>query len=152
MLSYKISRKGVALFMVLATILIVVVLANVVLTIISNHSRLTRHEVGRIQAYYAAQAGLVYTMEQIRNGTWPFSGAAERYYCFEDSGGTAQCVDAVIPDDTIDYDQAVTRSSAYKIQIEVCRDSGGPASCLPPPTTPSGTRRLNAKVDYTYIP
>lgn len=66
------NKKGIAIFMVLATILIVVVLANVVLAIISNQSRLTRHEVGRIQAYYAAQAGLVYALEMLRNGSWVY--------------------------------------------------------------------------------
>jgi len=60
--------------MVLATIMIVVVLANVILAIISNQSRITRHEVGRVQAYYAAQAGLVYAMEKLRNGTWTYTG------------------------------------------------------------------------------
>ena len=68
------NKKGVAIFMVLATIMIVVVLANVVLAIISNQSRITRHEVGRVQAYYAAQAGLVYAMEKLRNGSWTYVG------------------------------------------------------------------------------
>lgn len=67
--------------MVLATIMIVVVLANVILVIISNQSRLTRHEVGRVQAYYAAQAGIVYALEKLRlgsisgttNGGWTYT-------------------------------------------------------------------------------
>ncbi len=74
MSKYLHSKKGVAIFMVLATIMIVVVLANVILAIISNQSRITRHEVGRIQAYYAAQAGLVYAMEKLRNGSWTYTG------------------------------------------------------------------------------
>jgi len=74
MSKYLHSKKGVAIFMVLATIMIVVVLANVVLAIISNQSRITRHEVGRVQAYYAAQAGLVFALERLRNGSWTYSG------------------------------------------------------------------------------
>jgi Tfp pilus assembly protein PilX len=157
MISYKVSRKGVALFMVLATILIVVVLANVVLTIISNQARLTRHEVGRIQAYYGAQAGLIYTMEKIRTGTapaWPFSSASDRYYCFAISSGLGalgKCIDAAAPDpcpliDTIPYDEAVTRSGAYKVQVKVYANPNHP---LPPP---NGYITLDSKVDYTYTP
>ncbi len=143
-------RKGVAMFMVLATILIVVVLANVALTIVANQGRLTRHEVGRIQAYYAAQAGLEYTMMKIKVGDWPFSGAAERYYCFATvAAGAGQCITGVLTD-TIPYDEGVTAGGAYRIEVEVCRDAGGPASCTSAPATPAGTRRLNAKVDYTY--
>lgn len=143
-------RKGVAMFMVLATILIVVVLANVALTIVSNQGRLTRHEVGRIQAYYAAKAGLEYTMMKIKVGDWPFSGGAERYYCFATvPAGAGQCITGVL-NNTIPYDEGVTAKGAYRIEVEVCRDVGGVGSCGPPPTTPTGTIRLNAKVDYTY--
>jgi len=64
------NNKGVAMIMVLGTILVVVVLANVILAIILSQSRLTRHQIGRIQAYYAAMAGINYTLEQLRTGTW----------------------------------------------------------------------------------
>lgn len=150
MLKKRIDKNGVALFMVLATILIVVVLANVALTIVSNQGRLTRHEVGRIQAYYSAQAGLQYTMAKIRVGIWPSSGVAERYYCFATvPAGAGQCITGALTN-TIPYDEGVTSRGAYRIEVEVCRDSGGPASCTSGPATPAGTIRLNAKVDYTY--
>jgi Tfp pilus assembly protein PilX len=69
----KFDKKGVALFMVLATILIIIVLASIVLTIISSQSRLTHHKVSRIQAYYAALAGMNYAFDNLRKGTstWP---------------------------------------------------------------------------------
>lgn len=129
------------MFMVLATILIVVVLANVVLTILSSQGRLTRHEVGRIQAFYAAQAGLIYTMEEIRLGTW--TGSSVKYYCMAlTNGGIGQCIDVASPDATIPYDWQLTKSGAYKVQIKVYFDGTG--------NPPVNTIRLDSKVDYTY--
>lgn len=143
----RVGKKGIALFMVLATILIVVILSNIVLSIISSQSRLTHHEVNRIRAYYAAQAGLVYTMEKLRNGSWPSSGAFSRFYCMAHTmGGSGVCVDSgVTLNDTIPYDQMVTYNGTLKIQVEVYAD-GAPAA-NPPPT---GTVCLEAKTDYTY--
>lgn len=151
----KINKKGVAMFMVLATILVVVVLANVVLSIISNQSRLTRHEVSRVQAYYAAQAGLIYTMEKIRIGDWPFSGGTDRYYCMElVAGDSGQCIDvgSPSPDGFIPFDAGVTRAydpgtglkGSYKVQVRVYADGTGN------PVPPANTRCVEAKVDYTF--
>jgi len=68
--SAKISRKGVALFIVLGTIIIVLTFATVILSIIASQARLTHHQVSRIQAYYASMAGVNYATEMLRNGTW----------------------------------------------------------------------------------
>jgi Tfp pilus assembly protein PilX len=70
MLKLKSAKRGVALFIVLGTILIVVILANVVLSIILSHSRLTHHQISRIRAHYAGLAGMNYALEQLRTGTW----------------------------------------------------------------------------------
>ena len=59
--------------MVLGTLLVVVTLANVILTIISSQSRLTHHQVSRIQAYYAAMAGVNYAFERVRIGTYVYN-------------------------------------------------------------------------------
>jgi len=66
------GNKGIVLFMVLGTILVIVILANVILGIITNQSRITHHQVSRIQAFYAAQAGVNYAREMIRtnNPAW----------------------------------------------------------------------------------
>ena len=64
------DKRGIALFMVFGTILVVVILANVILNIMLSHSRLSHHQVGRIQAYYAAMAGTNYALEMLRTGTW----------------------------------------------------------------------------------
>jgi len=151
MSNYLPNKKGVAIFMVLATIMIVVVLANVVLAIISNQSRLTRHEVNRIQAYYSAQAALVYTLEKIRmTGGWPATGGSDRYYCSaQSSGGAGVCIDSVAPDDTIGYDRGLTRDGTFHIQVKVyANNTCNPAVAAPP----AGVTCLDAKVDYSYIP
>ena len=64
------AKKGIALFMVLGTLLVVTILAFIMLNIMLSHSRLTQHQVGRIQAYYAAQAGMNYALEMLRTGAW----------------------------------------------------------------------------------
>ncbi|MBU0503961.1 MAG: hypothetical protein ABH882_05855 [Candidatus Omnitrophota bacterium] len=65
-----VSQKGVALLLVLSSLLIVAILANIVLGFILNQARLTKHRVSRIQAYYAAQMGVVYAREKLRSGAW----------------------------------------------------------------------------------
>ena len=60
------KRKGAVLFIVLGTILIVMILANIILNIMLSQSRLTQHQVSRIQAYYASLAGMNYALEEIR--------------------------------------------------------------------------------------
>lgn len=74
----KSKEKGVVLFIVLATLMIVIVLANAMLNIMSSQSRLTHHQVSRIQAYYAAQAGMNLAIERLRTGTW---GSGEYSLC-----------------------------------------------------------------------
>lgn len=64
------NEKGVVLYLVLGILLVVVVLANVILAIISSQSRLTHHQVSRIQAYYATQAAMNLTFENLRTGVW----------------------------------------------------------------------------------
>ena len=62
------NKRGVVLFTVLAVIFIAVILTNVILALVSSHSRLTHHQVSRIQAFYAAQAGMNYALDQLRRG------------------------------------------------------------------------------------
>lgn len=70
---FCLNNKGVALYIVLTMLLVVVILANVILSLVLSHSRLTHHQVSRIQAYYAAQAGMNLAMEMLRTGdpNWP---------------------------------------------------------------------------------
>lgn len=68
----KSKQKGLAIFMVLSILLVVIVLANVILAIISSQARFTHHQVSRIQAYYATQAGINYAIEKLRKGDWKY--------------------------------------------------------------------------------
>ncbi|MEW6100672.1 MAG: hypothetical protein AB1481_00040 [Candidatus Omnitrophota bacterium] len=66
------NNKGIILFIVLATLLIMVLLANLILGLVSSQARLTHHQVSRIQAYYAARAGATLAIDMLRRGdaTW----------------------------------------------------------------------------------
>jgi hypothetical protein len=75
------GKRGMILFIVIGVVMVVVVLATVVLTIIANQSRLTHHMVSRVQAHYAAKAGIVYALEKLRlgrsNGGWAYISAVD---------------------------------------------------------------------------
>ncbi len=81
-------KKGIVLFLVLGTLLVVVSLAALMLSLILSHARLTYHQTSRIQAYYAAMAGINYGLEKLRTGTWVpgtiptgCSGSSTSYTC-----------------------------------------------------------------------
>jgi Tfp pilus assembly protein PilX len=64
------NKRGVVLFIVLGTLLVVTSLATVILSLILSHARLTYHQTSRVQAYYAALAGMNLARENLRTGTW----------------------------------------------------------------------------------
>jgi Tfp pilus assembly protein PilX len=125
------------MYMVLVTLLIVVVLANVVLTIMSSQSRLTHHQVSRIQAYYAALAGVNYAVEMLRSGSdttnWPMPAADASY-------SKTLCRSGCDINDT-DLPLSVAR-----VDITVAgKDVSG---CNPP--TSGIPACISATADYTY--
>jgi len=66
----KRSQSGVVMLVVLGAIMVVIILANIIMTLMSSQSRLTHHQVSRIQAYYAAMGAINYTYEQLRQRVW----------------------------------------------------------------------------------
>jgi len=70
MLNPWVNKRGIALFLVLTMFLTVVILANAILTLMLSQSRLTHHQVSRIQAYYASMAGINYAYDKLRSGSW----------------------------------------------------------------------------------
>ena len=76
------NKKGVALYFVLAVLLVVVILANIVLSFITSQSKLTSHQIKRVQAIYAAQAGVNYAIEQLRlnNTVWITDTVNPKYF------------------------------------------------------------------------
>lgn len=128
------NQKAVAMFMVLGTLLVVVILANVILNLILSQSRLTHHQVSRIQAYYAAQAGVNYAIEELRSGDWamPATGASyTRTLC------PAGC----------DITESDLPHSVSRVDIVIFERTA--PGCTPPTGVPVC---INVTATYTYTP
>ena len=136
----KTDRRGFALYLVLAVLLVVVILANVILNLITSQSKLTHHQVKRIQAYYAAQAGVQYALENLRvnNSAWmttPGGGSRDFYICRQ-SGGAAPCTAVVAPN--------ITDSDLPPV-IDFVKITVGE------PSVTTGDRQVTAKVNFTSV-
>ncbi|MGA2775457.1 MAG: hypothetical protein ABSE81_05290 [Candidatus Omnitrophota bacterium] len=68
----KAGNKGIVLFIVLMTVILVIILGNIILGLMFGQNRFTHHKVSRIQAYYAGLAGIRYADEMLRTNvsTW----------------------------------------------------------------------------------
>ncbi len=117
-------RKGVALYMTLFAILLVIILANIILRMMSSQSRLTHHQVSRIQADYAAMAGVNIALEMLRINKW-----SEGTYGLCKTGSTA--CDSYA-DKLFDNDLP---PNIQKVEITIGAEGSGP----------SGTREVTAK-------
>ncbi len=84
-LTGKRGERGVALFLVLGILLVVVALANVVLVVMLSETRFTYHKASRVRALYAARAGMVYALAQLSSGAW--SGPQD--YCIQPVAGSS---------------------------------------------------------------
>ena len=126
------NRKGMLLFIVLGVIIVVTTLSTVILRIILTQSRLTHHQVSRIQSQYAAKAGINYALDKLRrndDANWPNTG--EYTWIMRRSGSTPPVLDEPNLPGSID-----------RVEITVY-DSGSGTS---------GTRKISAKAIYTYVP
>jgi Tfp pilus assembly protein PilX len=137
-----INKKGIVLYMVLVSILAALVLASSILNIILSQSSFSHHEASRVQAYYAAVAGVNYAIERLRTGCWTGS-IPTRYICrsntspqvcsttFCDSCANTSCnpIDDNLP------------AIIQRVDISVSDASGNPPS-----------RTISAKAIYTYTP
>jgi len=128
----KRNRKGVLLFIVLGTIIVVATLSIVILRIVLNQSRFTHHQVSRIQSQYAARAGVNYALDKLRrndDANWPATGSYMR---------TMRRTGTTIPD----FDEPNLPGSIDRVEITVYAPGSGI----------SGTRKISAKATYTYTP
>ena len=125
------NRKGVILFIVLGTIIVVATLSTVILRIILSQTRLTHHQVSRIQAQYAAKAGINYALEMLRTNDpdWPSTGEYTRI--MRRSGSSSP-----------DFNEPSLPASIDNVEITV----------YSPGTGPSNTRKISAKATFTYTP
>ncbi|MDD5505627.1 MAG: hypothetical protein PHR73_02595 [Candidatus Omnitrophica bacterium] len=129
---FKSNRKGILLFIVLGAIMVVATLSTVILRIILTQSRLTHHQVSRIQAQYAAKAGVVYALNKLRNNddaNWPSTGEYTRI--MRKSGATSP-----------DFNEPNLPGSVDRVEITVYGSGSGV----------SGTRKLSARAIFTYTP
>lgn len=128
----KSGKRGVVLFIVLGMLLIVVALSGVILNIVSSQSRLTHHQVSRIRAYYAGQAGMNLVLENLRNGSWAYNS---RY--------AINCTSANCTSTVPVGNRLVDNDIPYEVIINVGpQGTGGP----------SGTTAINITTNYTYTP
>lgn len=140
MFKKRASKKGIALFMVLATLFMVIILGSIMVAIIASQNRLTHHQVSRIQAYYAAMAGVNYAFESLRTGVWPLPGAglfATHTLC---SGCT----------NPGDINEPDLPSSVQDVVIIIAGPGAPiPGGCNPPAGIPVC---INATATFTYSP
>lgn len=132
MLKALFSKKGALLLVVTVTIIIVIMLGNIIMNIMLSQGRLTTHQFSRIQAYYAAMAGINWAYMNLRNGNWaiPAAGACP---------ASVSLSDAAFP------------PSINSVTIQLAGlGAGSPCpACLPPAGIPVC---ISATVDYAYTP
>ena len=126
------NSKGIALILVLALIMAVIALAAIGVGRFSSQSRFTHHKFSRIQAQYAAKAGIIYAQEMLRLGTWiadPPLGVS-RFYCINDDGSMT-CADGNFNDADL---------LPYRVEIQVWPQANS--------GTLTGTAQIDARVIY----
>jgi hypothetical protein len=74
-------KKGAALYMVIASILIALVFSGIILNLVLSQGRFSLHSASRLQAYYAALAGANYASEMFRTGAWSTSSSQVHAMC-----------------------------------------------------------------------
>lgn len=134
------NNKGVAMLLVLGTVLVVVILANAIMGLIINQARLSQHQVGRIRAYYTTLGIMNYSLEMLRLGSggavggWvPNDTGADKFACMQVKG----CIDPITPDYWIPNDANIP----YRVQVRIYpRDNSGIAN----------TTQIDITTDYTY--
>ncbi len=121
MIKTRINKSGIALFIVLATILVILLLGEITLKFMASQNRFTHESVNRIQAYYAVKAGMNYALEMLRLGTWSFPA---------NCAAPAGCVIPTLPNE-------FPPSIVLPIKVIFCPPgnlcAGSPFQCLPPP-------------------
>lgn len=124
-------QKGTVLVLTLGVILVVVALSVIIISYLLSQSRLTKHQVDRTKARYAAQAGITYALEMLRtnqDGWVPTPGSSlKKKICPQQYNNPSDPCHVVDPD------------MPYNVTITI----GGTGGVY-------GTTPVNATVDYTY--
>jgi len=119
------NKKGIILVLVLGVILVVVIVSMVIISVMLSQTRLTKHQVDRTKAKYAAQAGINYALEMLRIG--PAAGGWDynhNYTLCNNTSAGCSLNNSDLP---------------YKVNITI----GSATGC-------NGLACVNATVNYTY--
>jgi hypothetical protein len=125
------NKKGMLLFIVVGIIITVAVLSTIILRIAANQASLTHHQTKRIQAIYAAKAGVIYALDKLRrndSGCWPSSGSYTNY--MKRSGSGCDVIEPDLP------------QSVSNVAIDVAAPGSGV----------SGTREVKATATFNFSP
>lgn len=80
------SKKALAILNMLIFVFIFTIMAGIILSLVSSHTRLMERHIRRLKSFYVAQAGSVAALDQLRR-----TGAAAASYAVDwayDSGGS----------------------------------------------------------------
>lgn len=137
----KDNKKGVILAIVIGSIFIIFVLAGIIAGLITSHSRLTRLQISRMQAYYAGMAGINYALARL---SLPSSSAQ--------AWTSASCPNATpceVTDSWPNYVKSV--KVIFCDPGATCGNAGYTTPCTPIPG-PGLNFCVYSVVDYTYTP
>jgi len=70
-------KKSIVLVVVLGIMLVIVILSLAAMFVMTQQSRIAEHKIRRMRAFYAAQAGMIYALDQLRQGNNP--GGSSKY-------------------------------------------------------------------------
>ena len=134
------TKKGIALYIVLTTILIVTVLANIVIRMMLTHARVSRHELSRTQAYYAGLAAMNWARAQLEVGNFFCNPAINTNSCRAPAG----CV----------FNDPALPNTIRSVRVIFCPAGqnclGG--TNLPCNPQTGSTFCIHVVTDYTYVP
>lgn len=115
------NRSGMALYLVLAVLIAVSLVAQMFLNLILSQSKLTYHQAARTQAYFAGRMGMNYAIEMLRNNdpSWPATGPYNRTICRSGCNKTEPDLPATIENITIFVDVFDINSGTRPLNITV---------------------------------
>ncbi len=137
------DKRGILLFLVIGIILVVVILSTVILRVATIHSRLTHHQVSRIQAQYAAKAGVIFALDKLRKGDAIWTATTPLVPVVKRMCKAVSAPYCSAPDIT----ESGLPNSVLYVDITVY----DPAAAAPNQGI-SGTRKVSANAVYTYTP
>lgn len=128
------------MLMVLTTLLVAAILGAILMNFMASQARLTHHQVSRIQAYYAAYAGMNYAYERLRTGTWTAGPP----------GGNCNA-GAPCHLNTLDLNFTATFPGSIS-DVEITLVPINTAPCINPPVPAGINACISSQAIYTYTP